>query len=74
MSQGQYQEAETLQARVVLILERTLGAEHPQTLTSRSNLANVLFLQGRAADAEVLHRRARPAPSPPRWRTCIGAP
>ena len=57
MSQGQYQEAETLQARVVLILERTLGAEHPQTLTSRSNLANVLFLQGRAADAEVLHRK-----------------
>ncbi len=57
MSQGQYQEAETLQARVVAILERTLGADHAQTLTGRSNLANVLFLQGKVADAETLHRR-----------------
>lgn len=57
MSQGQYQEAETLQARVVAILERTLGAENPQTLTGRSNLANVFSLQGKVADAETLHRQ-----------------
>jgi CHAT domain-containing protein/Flp pilus assembly protein TadD len=57
MSQGQYQEAETLQARVVGILTRTLGAENAQTLTGQSNLANVYFLQGKVADAEVLHRK-----------------
>ena len=57
MSQGQYQEAETLQARVVAIHQRTLGAENPQTLTSQSNLGNVLFLQGKVAAAETLHRK-----------------
>ncbi len=57
MSQGQYQEAETLQARVVAIHTRTLGPENAQTLTSQSNLANVLFLQGKVAEAETMHRK-----------------
>ena len=50
VAKGQYREAESLQQRVVAIHEKTLGAEHPLTATSLSNLGNVLYLQeiGRA--------------------------
>ena len=57
MERGQYQEAETLQHRVVAIHEKTLGAEHPTTATSLSNLGNVLYLQGKFKEAEEMHRR-----------------
>ncbi len=58
MRQGQYQEAETLHHEVLAIHEKSLGAEHPTTATSVSNLGNVYYLQGRFAEAEKLYRRA----------------
>ncbi len=58
MRQGQYQEAETLHHQVLAIHEKSLGAEHPTTATSVSNLGNVYYLQGRFAEAEKLYRRA----------------
>jgi len=57
IDRGQYEEAETLQYRVVAIHEKTLGKEHPTTATSLSNLGNVLYLQGKLKDAEAVHRR-----------------
>ena len=38
--------------------ERTLGAEHPDTLVSVHNLATCLQARGQLKDAEVLYRRA----------------
>lgn len=38
--------------------ERELGPDHPNTLTSVNNLANVLESQGRYKEAEELYRRA----------------
>ena len=57
-AKGQYREAESLQQRVVQIHEKSMGAEHPLTATSLSNLGNVLHLQGKFAEAEQIHRRA----------------
>ncbi len=57
LAKGQFAEAESLQQRVVTVHERTLGAEHPQTATSLSNLGNVFYLQGKIVDAERVHRR-----------------
>ncbi len=58
VAKGQYREAESLQQRVVSIHEKSVGAEHPLTATSISNLGNVLYLQGRFVEAEAAHRRA----------------
>ena len=57
-ARGQYREAESLQQRVVQIHEKAVGAEHPLTATSISNLGNVLYLQGKFVEAEQVHRRA----------------
>ena len=38
--------------------EKVLGCEHPHTLTSVSNLGNVLSSQGKYEEAEAMHRRA----------------
>ena len=57
IAKGQYEEAETLHHRVLAIHEKTLGAEHPTSATSLSNLGNVLYLQGKFRDAEQVHRR-----------------
>ena len=38
--------------------ERTLGAEHPDTLASVNKLAELLQDQGKLAEAESMHRRA----------------
>ncbi|MBI2319289.1 MAG: CHAT domain-containing protein [Betaproteobacteria bacterium] len=53
---GHLRAAETLHHRVLAIHERTLGAEHPTTATSLSNLGNVLTLQGKLTEAERVHR------------------
>jgi CHAT domain-containing protein/tetratricopeptide (TPR) repeat protein len=58
VAKGQYREAESLQQQVVAIHEKSVGAEHPLTATSLSNLGNVLYLQGRFPEAEQVHRRA----------------
>src|ERR1700727_2561557 len=38
--------------------EEVLGKEHPETITSVSNLASVLQDQGKYQEAEVLYRQA----------------
>ncbi len=40
--------------------QRVLGAEHPRTLSSLNDLAVALKQQGRAAEAEALHRQVMP--------------
>jgi hypothetical protein len=39
-----------------LFRERSLGKEHPSTLTSMSNLAGVLDRQGKYEEAESMNR------------------
>ncbi|MBK8065691.1 MAG: tetratricopeptide repeat protein [Betaproteobacteria bacterium] len=58
LQRGEYQESETLQAQVLAVHEKSLGAEHPTTATSLSNLGNVYYLQGKFAEAEKVYRRA----------------
>jgi hypothetical protein len=53
-----YDEAEKLNRRALEENEKGLGAQHPDTLTSVSNLASVLRYQGRYDEAEMLNRRA----------------
>ncbi len=60
--QGQYGEAETLQHEVLAIHEKTLGPDHATTANSMSNLAYVLTLQGKYADAEKLYKEAAKTP------------
>ncbi|CUS15721.1 unnamed protein product, partial [Tuber aestivum] len=38
--------------------EKTLGPDHPNTLTSVSNLASVLESQGKYTQSEAMNRRA----------------
>ena len=38
------------------IKQRTLGAEHPFTLNTRHNLANILLRLGKAREAEAINR------------------
>ena len=77
MTSGQFAEAEKEYRAVLAIRERLLGPEHPDTLTSRNNLACVLEAQGNHAEAEKEDRRLLairrrvswgrniPTPSPP---------
>jgi len=58
MQRGEYQEAENLQAQVLAVHEKSLGAEHPTTATSLSNLGSTYYLQGKFAEAEQSYRRA----------------
>ena len=55
---GQYSAAEPLLKRALAARERVLGPEHPDTLTSVSNLAVLLKNKGDTAGAEPLYRRA----------------
>jgi len=55
--EGRWQEAETLQVRVMETSIRVLGEEHPGTLTSMSNLASTYWNQGRWQEAETLDVR-----------------
>ena len=56
---GRYAEAETLYERVRAINERTLGPEHPSTVTTLHNLATVYRDTGRYAEAEALFEQVR---------------
>src|ERR1700722_6817869 len=51
---GNWKEAEKLEVQVMETSLRMLGAEHPSTLTSMSNLAFTYWNQGRWKDAEKL--------------------
>ena len=55
---GAYQEAEVLYRRSLEACEQVLGPEHPNTLTSLSNLASLLDSKGDYDQAEHLCRRA----------------
>ena len=55
---GYFPESKILLTNVLEALERTLGAEHPDTLGSVNNLALCLSEMGQLKDAEVLYRRA----------------
>ena len=55
---GKYEEAEPLYRRALAGREAALGAEHPTTLASVENLANLLSNMGKYEEAEPLFRRA----------------
>ena len=55
---GDYQAAAPLAQEVLAIRERWLGPDHPDTLTSVSNLASLFRNQGRYEEAEPLFKRA----------------
>ena len=50
-------EAHVASTATLEIQRRVLGTEHPDTLSSMSNLASVYFYQGKFAEAEALHRQ-----------------
>ncbi|KAF2831501.1 kinesin light chain 1 [Ophiobolus disseminans] len=54
---GQYTAAEASHRQVSSLREEVLGPEHPDTLTSMSNLALVLNSQGKYKEAEAMNRQ-----------------
>jgi tetratricopeptide (TPR) repeat protein len=55
---GEYTAAEGFLRLSLEIREKALGREHPDTLTSVSQLGSVLESQGKYDEAEAMHRRA----------------
>ena len=55
---GEYKTAESHLERALQIRREQLGKEHPETLNSMNNLANVYQDQGRYDEAEQLHIKA----------------
>ncbi|KAI1317055.1 kinesin light chain 3 [Xylariaceae sp. FL0255] len=54
---GKYSEAERLYRETLGLREEVLGREHPSTLTSMNNLAEVLGSQGKYDEVEEMHRK-----------------
>jgi len=54
--EGKYADAEAEDRAVLKLEEKVLGPEHPNTLTSRNNLAMVLYAEGKYANAEAEDR------------------
>jgi hypothetical protein len=54
-SQGKNEEAEAMHRRDPEGSEKVLGREHPDTLTSVSNLGSVLDRQGKYGEAEAMY-------------------
>ncbi|GAA2275532.1 hypothetical protein GCM10009853_032070 [Glycomyces scopariae] len=54
--QERLKEAERLYGAVLQVREERLGADHPDTLITRNNLAGVLYKRGRWDEAERLYR------------------
>ncbi len=44
--------------QALVLKEKVLGPEHPDTLTSLNNLGAVLDRQGKYEEAEKMHRQA----------------
>jgi hypothetical protein len=57
-SQGLYDAADILYGRALAGSKKLLGSEHPVTLRTMANLANVCNAQGQYNKAKTLHRRA----------------
>jgi len=55
---GEYELAGNINRNALKARETVLGPEHPDTLTSFSNLGSVLKRQGKYDEAEAMHRRA----------------
>jgi hypothetical protein len=53
--QGRYEEVELMNRQALEGYEKELGVNHPDTLTSVSNLASVLERQGRYEEAELIN-------------------
>ena len=56
-AQGDHAGARRIQGRVLEVMTRVLGAEHPTTLTSMNNLAVTLYYIGETGAAIALLRR-----------------
>ncbi len=56
--QGKYAEAATIAQKALSLSERSLGKDHPETLTIVNNLAALYNALGRDRDAEPFYRRA----------------
>ena len=56
-SSGQYYKAEQMHRQVLELRKVVLGPEHPDTLTSMSNVARALSDQGNYREAEQMHRQ-----------------
>jgi len=54
-SQDKNAQAEPLYSQTLELRRRSLGPEHPDTLTSMNNLANVYWSQGNYPQAEALY-------------------
>jgi hypothetical protein len=54
---GEYQQAAALHQLTLGVRERVLGAEHPDTLASRNNLANALYGLGEYQRSAALHQQ-----------------
>ncbi len=74
-AQGKYAEAEPLYVRVLAILEKALGPEHPDLAESLKNYAALLQKMGREAEAAKMEARAlairKPKSPPVRARRAI---
>ncbi len=57
--QGRYAKAEPLYKRSLAILEKALGAEHPNVAASLENYAALLRKTGRGTEASKLEARAK---------------
>ena len=55
---AEYQQAEELYKKALLVSEKVLGEEHPSTATSYNNLAGVYYSQGEYKEAEELYKKA----------------
>jgi tetratricopeptide (TPR) repeat protein len=58
LQRGRWRDAEPLAVHVMQVRERVLGPEHPDTLASVNNLAELYQGQGRYTEAEPLYQRA----------------
>jgi hypothetical protein len=56
--QDKYEEAEMMYREALVVEQRVLGKEHPDTLKSMNNLAAVLREHGKLEVAEVMAREA----------------
>ena len=57
--QGLYAEAETLSVRVLAIVEKAYGPEHPTVAEVLGNYANLLRKTGREEEASSMEARAQ---------------
>jgi tetratricopeptide (TPR) repeat protein len=71
LDQGRYDEAEPLYQRVLAIIEKALGPDHPDTASSLNNLALIYHAQRKYAEAEHLTKRALATRASITWRSCI---